>query len=139
MLRCEIVYKAHQERDFEVMKSRTQYTPEQRADLIKKIQESMTAENLTLKKACEKVGLNLTTYYGWNRKPRGKKKTRKYTRRKRKVELQTSLVPVQQQTENNPFNDEPGTGKPNAYQVAEMLAVMNANSLKALLSGGLNR
>lgn len=108
-------------------------TPEERKQAIADIKTARKTEDLTLAKACEKVGITVWQFYQWSKK--GKKGVIKRRRKKTPIVV-NALVPVKPHTEEDGFNELGNKQeKPNAAQVALLLAQMNAASLRTLLRG----
>lgn len=109
-------------------------TPEERQKLIDEVTRLNNVENITIRDACKKIGI---TYFQWHYWTKGKKRTPSKTgkrRRKNKPVLVTELVPSIPQTNERISVDFGNDGKrPTASQVADLLAQMNATSLRTLL------
>ncbi len=112
------------------MKCRSKYTPDQRNEFLAKIKNLQDSENITVQQACDKIGLKVGNYYTWTKKAAKISRKSRQKRNKKETVLVTDLVPIQPEMENNK--------KINSTQIAEMLAIMNANSLRALLAERLN-
>jgi hypothetical protein len=106
--------------------------PEQREELIKQVDEAKAKDDLTVQAACDKVGVRIESYYRWQRgSAKGK---RKYKKRKKQPTLVTSLVALEPETSQDQFKHNFSGSKMDAFQVADVLARMNAQSLRTLLT-----
>lgn len=110
------------------MKDRTHRTPEEKQEAIAKV-DAARKEGLTADKACEKAGVNYSTYMGWlsRKAPKGKKK-----RKNKKVVVVQELVPMNK-TEHH--HGPSGGERPSLAEAAALLAHMNAVSVRTLMQG----
>lgn len=122
------------------MKTRTQRTPEERQALISQVLELRKNPDISLPEACKEVGVNYHTFMKWQEGKGKKLGKRKYAKKRKKSQpvLVTSLVKIPETNENKFGGNFDSNEQPDPYQVAEMLAVMNARSLGALFSSRRN-
>lgn len=119
----------------------TTISKEKRPELLKQVDALKTNEKITVAEACKKIGISVNNYYVWSRKINGRKykkrttKSRRPQRRTRKQPIVvTALVKADQFGNEQRERLDFGNTKPDVYQVAELLAHMNANSLRSLFS-----
>jgi transposase-like protein len=105
-------------------------TPEEKQKLVAEVKDLVKTKDMKVGEACETVGISASNYYNWDKK---KSKGRK---RRKKVVHTTSLVaisPENERSDSGPNSSENNNSrKPDAVQIARLLAEMNATSLRTL-------